>query len=143
MRSKNCTEREREREGMGKILGFGIFCVCLFVIVLWVIFLDQICILFCRKFWFVRRLKMLFLGQLILFRTKNYGLVFWSKRWCRFFLGLIKNQFFFLIPFPKFWGPLPLGSLRQWPNWPSRMADLAINPNVDTCKKEKTIGHQC
>ena len=86
---------------------------------------------------------MLFMRQLILFRTKNLVLFFGQKDGSDIFLGLIKNQFFFLIPFPKFWGPLPLGSLRQWPNWPSRMAGPAINSHMDTCKKEKTIRHQC
>ena len=39
------------------------------------------------------------------------------------YLSFIWNFFFSpTIPFPKFWGPLPLGGLRQWPNWPSGRA---------------------
>ena len=37
-------------------------------------------------------------------------------------------EFFFLLPFlfQNFRTPLPLGRLRQWPNWPSGMAALLL-----------------
>ena len=62
-------------------------------------------------------------GTINFFFTKEFSSCSWVKGMKHIFFSLIRNQFFFFFYdiyfFPKFRGSLPLGGLRQWPNWPS------------------------
>ena len=72
-----------------------------------------------------------------MFKPKNFlgtnvykdvlDFLFFSHKHVSDYLEFYLKLFFFFFSttrsFSKFWGPLPLGGLRQWPNWPSGRAN--------------------
>ena len=65
---------------------------------------------------------------------------FLVKRMCQIFVIYLKLFFLPLLPlcFLKFWGPLPLGVLRQLPNWPSGRTSPEERPMMLPQGKKKS-----